>query len=243
MGKTAGRLALRLQGKQERETGSTEKCKIHPDEELRLQYGSGTEKYCAVCWEEEQKEMYRKLKRAEAHCALNLSSRLRPYTFDNYKPTSPEAEKALSRCRQFAQGELSGLIMLGSVGTGKTHMAVAICKAVCDTGTSAMLVTVNEIIREIKDTWKNSENEQDVIDKYSRVNLLVIDEIGSQYGSDTEKIFVSEIINNRYNNMLRTAIIGNITLSEAQAYLGIRVIDRLRHNGDVVVFDWESYRK
>ena len=73
--------------------------------------------------------------------------------------------------------------------------------------------------------------------------LLVIDEIGSQYGTDAEKIMVSEIINDRYNNQLPTIIIGNVTMSEAENYLGARAIDRIKDNGFVAVFDWESHRK
>lgn len=172
--------------------------------------------------------------------------------FDNYSLVNDGAKKAHEACRDFASGGKFGLLLLGGVGTGKTHLAVSICKAFCSRGITADLTTTSEIIRRFRSTWggKRAVNnwgdvitEETVISEYSTVGLLVIDEIGSQYGTDGERVVISEIVNNRYNYMLPVVAIGNVTLTQAQNYMGERVIDRLKHNGAMVVFDWESYRK
>lgn len=189
----------------------------------------------------------------KAIAGLDLPPRLAAHTFDTYTPKNAKAQKAKELCIKYAQDRegTGGLIMVGGVGTGKTHLAVAICQEVCQRGVSTNLTTVSRIIREVrsswggksKNNWGDEQTEADIINRYSTgYKLLVIDEIGSQYGSDSEKIIISEIINDRYNNNLPTVIIGNVTVEEAEDYLGERVVDRIKDGGMVVIFDWESHR-
>lgn len=229
---------------QDKQTGSVERCERH---NMDLVSYAG-EMVCTDC-------LSLKSDISHAHFDLNLPERLKKCSFDNYKPVNQTAKDIKDKCVEYTKEwdtNSGGIIMLGSVGTGKTHIATAISKGVCDTGNKAHMTTIPIIIRTIRSSWKkgatdnwgSSISEEDVIRDYSQKwKLLVIDEIGSQYGSDSEKIIISEIINNRYNNMLPTIIIGNVTLSEAEDYLGKRVIDRIKEGGKVLIFDWESHRK
>lgn len=237
---------------QPKQTGSNEKkkgiCEIH-DKAVEWSYKLN-DFVCPDC--EEEKIHGDNVKKAFMY--LSLPPRLNDCSFDNYNPQNKKSEKILERCKDYASTISilkNGLIMIGGVGTGKTHLAVAICKKVCMFGFKSKISTVPEIIRDIRSSWKgeatdswgNKRSEDDILRDYSFEFMLVIDEIGSQYGSDSEKITISEIINNRYNNMLPTILIGNVTLSEAEKYLGKRAIDRVKDNGKILVFDWESYRK
>ena len=248
-------LDSKKQENQEKQTGSPDEwCEKH---QCKKDYGRCDKYHLKVCEkceeEEEQKAKVRKM-----HSILGLPPRLKECSFKKYKPSCESAKKILKECMDYASGIAvykNSMTMLGGVGTGKTHLAVSICKKVCDLGYEAKITTISEIIRDIRATWNNKtrvddwgvkyepETENQVIERYSNVFMLVIDEIGSQYGSDSEKIIISEIINNRYNNILPTIIIGNITMSEAQDYMGARVIDRLKDAGKILVFDWKSYRK
>ena len=247
LGTAISGLDLLSQASRGKQTGSPDLCKIHGVEKRFIP--SRCDDLCPECWKIERNEELRKEKVADAHYFLSLPKRLKGMSFDNYRPANSKAAEALEICKKFAADMKGGLILIGSVGTGKTHLAVAICNAFCDAGKRAKLVTIPEIIRAVRSTWgnraeySNGETEEDVIEKYSVIPLLVIDEIGSQYGTDGERIIISEIINNRYNNELPTVLIGNVTMTQATEYLGERVIDRVRHGGRVVVFDWESYRK
>jgi len=91
------------------------------------------------------------------------------------------------------------MIMVGGVGTGKTLLASAILDALVDKHDCWIIKTI-DLIRRIKSTWsKDSEkSEEDVINHFINVDLLVIDEVGSQFGSDTEKLFIFDIIDGRF---------------------------------------------
>lgn len=170
-------------------------------------------------------------------------------SFSNYKAVSHEQKKALQQVSDYSDalmGETSAcLVMAGSVGTGKTHLASAVANRFIESGKKCMVIKMSELIRSIKDTWRKDSDtsEAKIMDKLSKVGLLIIDEIGIQFGSDTEKLLISEIIDNRYQNLLPTVLISNLDLAGIKSCIGERSYDRLRDDGGkVVAFNWESHR-
>lgn len=139
-----------------------------------------------------------------------------------------------------------GLVMCGKPGTGKNHLALAIAKhVVINHQSSAIFTTALRVARAFKSTWaKSSEiTESDVIKIYTSPDLLIMDEIGVQFGSDTEKLIIFEIINTRYEQMKPTIIISNQTKEELIEFIGERVIDRMNDGGGCTLsFTWDSYR-
>lgn len=164
----------------------------------------------------------------------------------------PEAAKALSVATEYATGfEQSlekgrSLIFVGTVGSGKTHLATGIAHEVMSQGYSALFSTVLGAVRTVKETYrKNSEKtESDAIMDLIRPDLLILDEVGVQFGSDAEKLILFEIINGRYEHMKPTILLSNLNMEGIKDYLGERIIDRLREGGGKqVVFNWDSYRR
>ncbi|MEE0060456.1 MAG: ATP-binding protein, partial [Acutalibacteraceae bacterium] len=103
---------------------------------------------------------------------------------------------------------------------------------------------VKEIIDEIRKEWSKSESllGSDV-DRYKSCQLLIVDEIGVQYGSESERIELYSIFNTRYEDCLPTIVISNNSLNELQRILGQRIYDRL--TGDSLIFELKgkSYRQ
>lgn len=170
-------------------------------------------------------------------------------TFENYRTDTAPKEIALKKAKSYLDGVLDGagncLVMAGKVGTGKTHLAAAMVNAMVESGKSCQLIKMSELIRALKSTWsRNSQHsEEDLIDHFSRIRLLIVDEIGIQFGSDTEKLLLSEIIDNRYQAMLPTVLISNLDTDGIKQCIGERSYDRLRQDGGkIVAFDWESQR-
>jgi DNA replication protein DnaC len=168
-----------------------------------------------------------------------------------YLPTCPEAAQALSVAQRYADNfgsvRKSGacLIFCGDVGTGKTHLAVGIAHAVLEQGGQAVFSSVIRAVRSVKETYGKGvqRTEAQALRDLVEPDLLILDEVGVQFGTDAEKLILFEIINGRYEARRPMIIISNLAIGELEKYLGARAVDRLREGGGkVVVFDWESYR-
>lgn len=196
--------------------------------------------------EKDEKDRKRLIDKKQS-CGINV--RHFDCSFDNYKAATAEQKKALQQVSDYADSVFNGaascLVLAGSVGTGKTHLACAVANKFIENGRSCVLIKMSELIRSIKDTWRKESDmtETKIIERYSGVRLLIIDEIGIQFGSDTEKLLISEIIDNRYQSMLPTVMISNLDVAGIKSCIGDRSYDRLREDGGkVVAFNWESHR-
>ena len=132
----------------------------------------------------------------------------------------------------------------GGVGAGKTHLAVGIAHRLMEQGRIAVFTSVINAIRRVKDTYRrDSGGQAQVVAGFIRPDLLILDEVGVQFGSETEKMILFEIINGRYEQLKPTIVISNHK-DALTDYLGERVVDRLREGGGrMLIFDWPSYRR
>ena len=108
-----------------------------------------------------------------------------------------------------------------------------------------LFTTVMRAIRSVKDTWGggSGKSETQAIAALVYPDLLILDEVGVQFGSDTEKLILFDVLNERYEKRRPTLLLSNFGVDEVQAYLGDRIFDRLREDGgEAVPFDWESQR-
>lgn len=137
-------------------------------------------------------------------------------------------------------------LFIGKPGTGKTHLAVGIGLRIMHRDSRTVLfTTVMRAIRRVKDTWsrESRESETQAIAALVFPDLLILDEIGVQFGSDTERLILFDVLNERYEKRRPTLLLSNLNIDEVKAYLGERVFDRLREDGgEAIVFDWASWR-
>jgi len=192
-------------------------------------------------------------KRRELFRNAEIPVRFKGKDFDSYLPTCEGGKKALRISKSFA-GSFSdrlacgdGLIFFGKTGTGKTHLSCAIASYIIrEFGYSVLFTEVLEMTRQIKETYRRdtAQTEREVMRKFCRPSLLILDEVGMQFGSDAEKVIVSDIINIRYKRVKSTILVSNLTLSELEACVGDRGVDRMYEGGGVIIpFDWGSYRR
>ncbi|WP_428383605.1 ATP-binding protein [Nevskia ramosa] len=175
-----------------------------------------------------------------------------PCTFRNYLPTCPDAQAVLATVREYAKNFADhrkvarSMTLQGSPGTGKTHLGVALLKAVMWEGGSGRYSTMADMVQAIRSTWSrsSSDSEAAVIRRYTAVDLLVLDEVDAASSrSDNEVGLISNVIDQRSRNLRPTVISGNVTKAELLAAIGDRAADRMRdHGGLMVVMDWSSYR-
>lgn len=175
--------------------------------------------------------------------------RFRERSFANYRADNAGQKRALAIAEEYAgnfathRRSGAGLIFSGRKGNGKTHLANAIAQAIMSRYT-VMYLNASDMIRMVRDTWKPGagKTESQVHALLGSVDLLIIDEVGVQYGTDAERNTIFDIIDRRYRELAPTIIISNEDKKELEATLGERSFDRLREGGRWVPFDWASAR-
>jgi DNA replication protein DnaC len=203
---------------------------------------------------EEDAEKQKQREAQQWQAKLNNSgipARFQTRTLDSYIAETPQQQRALTFARNYAEGIEQATetgrsaMLIGKPGTGKTHLAVGIGIDALRKGLSVKFVTVMSMIRAIKSTWAkgHEETESEAMIRFVNYDLLILDEVGVQFGSDFEKTILFEILNARYNWLAPTIVISNLDAAGVREHLGDRVYDRMRENGGkLMVFDWESYR-
>lgn len=168
-------------------------------------------------------------------------------SFDNYKVECEGQMRALNQARQYVaefDGNIASFIFSGKPGTGKNHLAAAICNELLLHGKSVLIITVADIMSAMKETFGNRESsEEQLLNDLSSVDLLVIDEIGMQTESRYEKVIINQIVDRRSSSKRPTGMLTNSNLDEMNKLVGERVMDRMRLGNSLwVIFNWDSYR-
>lgn len=171
-----------------------------------------------------------------------VAKRFANSSLDNFIAADTEQQEMIEYFKSCLEnGFNENIILTGTVGTGKTHIGYAIVNALESinenpktgyrtyTTKSVNFVTIKYIIDNIKNLWnpKADSYDRNIVSKFKKVGLLIIDEIGVQYGTDSERLELFEIFNARYTNMLPTIVISNHTKDELMRILGLRITDRL----------------
>lgn len=170
-------------------------------------------------------------------------------TFDNFHVSTDAQANALAVASGYANNFAenarrgNGLILSGLPGTGKSHLAAAILQAIMPAN-CGLYTTCMNVIRAVRGTWrKDSErSESEVLNAFAEVPLLVLDEIGVQYGTDGEQTILFDILDRRYRDMKPTILLTNQDKAGFKKFIGERSFDRLVESARWVSFDWQSYR-
>lgn len=218
---------------------------------------------CPTCSEESRRERDREKQEAERRervqdwLALSgLEGRFLEARFDNYRVSGEQQAKVLEACRSFAESvehdSGSSLWLIGPPGTGKTHLGSAMVRHLIEERyRTAAIFSGREIIRNLRATWGQkgprgwqgrATTEEQLLADLGSMTLLVIDEIGMNFGSDSEQVQLFDVIDARYKNRRPTVLMSNLTTKELKVVIGDRAYDRLREGAQVLPCNWESYR-
>lgn len=170
-----------------------------------------------------------------------IPARLRGYRLDGAPNRS-----AAARARRWAEAAPDGepprrnLLLHGPVGTGKTGIAAgalrlvlerALLRRVAFAGVPAML------------DGMRPGGDSDPMDRCQRADVLVLDDLGVERGTEwvRERLFV--LVNHRYEAGLPTIVTTNADLPGLAAALGERTVSRLAEEVDVVLVDGPDRRR
>lgn len=215
---------------------------------------------CMLCTQERQEEINRiafekyeretKTRITDKLSASGVSPRNMDKSFDSYIAKDEKQKKALSIAVEYARRVCAfdnpfNLIMVGTTGTGKTHLAHAITNHCILSGRTCATIQLKNLIAEYRASWsdKDAPSDRQVIKKYGSMNALVIDEIGLEEATAGEKVAMFEVLDERYNNQLSTVFISNQNADKLKEILGDRIVDRIKEDGcEFIAMKWKSVR-
>jgi len=226
-----------------------------------------TQRFCEACVEKEDRKekAIKKQQEEKSHKEwlrkIGIKEQYEKATLDNYKPSNSSQYEALEACRKLNSREITKLVLLGSNGVGKTHLASALVKY-----NNGLLITAYEMFATYRACFSANYkyNELEIIKRLSEVPLLAIDEFGRTKGSEAEENFLSVVIDNRHSNNLPTLILSNLIRKRdcvffdpnntdkckscnrnqcLESRITKDVLSRLRENSNVILINGEDYRK
>ena len=144
-------------------------------------------------------------------------------------------------CREWAGGARNNVVFQGEAGTGKSHLAFAMIKALSEaTKEIAIFINVTDLLMKIKADFSQEEF---LVNKIASAKFLVLDDLGMEKDSEWSFSILYNILNKRANTVITT----NLTAQEIQKRYGRPFMSRLMKgvdNAHLMVFnDLKNKRK
>jgi DNA replication protein DnaC len=178
-------------------------------------------------------------------------------TLQNYYPAQGNGSQlkafnyAFRLVREYPAVE-RGLLLMGPVGVGKTHLAVAILHGLIDKGVPCLFYEFGALLKEIQDSYNAVSNTSElrVLAPVYQAEVLVLDELGASKPTDWVRDTMMNIIGKRYNDKKLTIFTTNyLDARRAPAdetledRVGVRLRSRLYEMCRTVQIEGEDYRR
>lgn len=186
---------------------------------------------------------------------VRLPKRYDGFHFHNYKPQNTTQKEALNLAMRLTMEFPAidrGLLLMGTVGVGKTHLAVSILKGLTERGFNCLFYEFGTLLKEIQDSYNPNtfSSELSVLTPVLKADILVLDELGASKPTDWVRDTMAHVINSRYNDKKLTIFTTNYLDDRRrdgeevlEDRVGTRLRSRLYEMCKTVTIGGEDYRK
>ena len=138
-----------------------------------------------------------------------------------------------------------GLWFYGSIGTGKTTLAMLVSRAALDAGRSVAIYSLPRLLAEIRATFESDSEGSyvDLLDRLAAVDLLHVDDVGAERTSDWVLEQLYAIVNARYEDERSVTITTNLERDELVEQIKERTVSRLEEMCTLVPLYGEDARR
>lgn len=189
--------------------------------------------------------------------AARIPRRYAECTLQNYHPAKGNASqlRAFNYAHQLVREYPPvdrGLLFMGSVGVGKTHLAAAILRGLVDKQVPCLFYEFGALLKEIQQSYNtiSQASELSVLEPVYRAEVLVLDELGASKPTEWVLDTARQIISTRYNDRKLTLFTTNYldagrgpTDETLEDRVGARIRSRLYEMCRTVVIEGEDYRQ
>lgn len=135
----------------------------------------------------------------------------------------------------------ANLLVIGASGVGKTHLATSICYQAIQKGYATVFITTHDLCAKLT----RANNVYSLIEHYSKVKVLCLDELGYVFPSQEHANFIFQIISKR-SEITSTIITTNLVPSKwgkiFDSATATAILDRLSMKGTFITIEGRSYR-
>ena len=196
-------------------------------------------------------------RQARLIAAAHLPRRYERCSFANYHPVQGNGTHlqafnyAFKLVDEYPAVE-RGLLFMGPVGTGKTHLSTAMLRGLIEKGIPCLFYEFGALLKEIQNSYNpvSQTSELKVLAPVYETEVLVLDELGAVKPTDWVRDTMMQIINTRYNDKKLTIFTTNYTDTRRQPSeetledrIGARLRSRLYEMCKTVMIEGEDYRR
>jgi hypothetical protein len=167
-----------------------------------------------------------------------VDKRLLGYAFENFTG----CDKLVKDLRGMYS---ESIVLRGTTGCGKTHLAVSIMREENTISSMAYFITVPDLLLLIRGSFRDGsggESEKDIVERFSRYDILVLDDLGAEKTSAFSVATLHIILDRRIRKEKRTIVTTNLSLDDIEKTLGARIASRLAEMR-VITINMPDYRK
>ena len=156
------------------------------------------------------------------------------FDFSRSMATMEGYKKAMDYENEFLDIEnnrCNSVMFLGQVGSGKTHLSMAICNELMDRGISVVYMGYRDTLTSIKQNMLDSVYYNNMMNRYKNARVLFVDDLFKGKITDSDINIMFELINHRYFNKLPVIVSTELSIENLvniDEALGSRLIEMSR---------------